>query len=108
MSWWPQKPDVTSHDCISRRQDALPPLFFPGKRRLSKGAGLETTKWARLSALRAGLKRPERHHLQMIVRNQCVGLTAAVCERLISVGLVRRQGDSYLLTDDGREVARRL
>ena len=56
----------------------------------------------------ATLKRPERHHLKLIIEGRLAGLTPEVCERLVSLGLVRRDGDSYIATDDGRELAKHM
>ena len=72
----------------------------------SEGASLSPTKRVRLSS--ASLKRSERHHLKLILEGRSVGLTPAVCERLVALGLVRRDGDSYVATEDGRELAKRM
>ena len=67
---------------------------------------MSPTKRVRLSS--ASLKRAERHHLRLILEGRSVGLTVAVCERLVALGLVRRDGDSYIATDDGRELAKHM
>ena len=71
------------------------------------GASLDSISRARIGALSSVLKRPERHHLKLIVEGRSVGLTKAVCERLVELGLVRRDGDLYVATEDGLAVAGR-
>ena len=73
---------------------------------LSNRCELGPTKPVRLSG--ASLKRRERHHLKLIIAGTLAGLTPLVCERLVALGLVRRDGDSFSATVDGRELAKRL
>ncbi len=75
-------------------------------RLLSNRCELGPTTPVRLNG--ASLKRRERHHLKLIIDGRFLGLTSAVCERLVALGLVRQDGDSYSATDDGRELAKRL
>jgi hypothetical protein len=53
------------------------------------------------------LTRSERHHLNLIIDGRLAGLAPVVCERLVVLGLVRQEGDSYIATDDGRKFAKR-
>ena len=54
------------------------------------------------------LKRREIHHLKLIIEGRLTGLTVTVCERLIELGLVRRDGNLYIATEVGRDVASKV
>ena len=62
---------------------------------------------ARHSSVYARMTRAERHHLTQIIEGRLAGLRDAVCERLRDLGLARRDGISFVATEEGRYVASR-
>jgi hypothetical protein len=60
---------------------------------------------ARLHSVYIGLTPAERWHLKVIFEARLGPLNATVCERLIDLGLVRRDGDTFAATEGGRYVA---
>ena len=60
---------------------------------------------ARLRNMYLGLTLAQRHHLQVIVKAESEQLSAPICEDLIELGLVRRNGNALTATEDGRFVA---
>ena len=66
---------------------------------------MDTTTLARLRDVFMGLTLAQRHNLKAVVEAKPQQLSTPVCESLIDLGLVRRDGDALIATEDGRYVA---
>ena len=66
---------------------------------------MDTGSTERRRSLYLLLTRSHRHHLKLIIEGRLTGLSAPVCERLVDLGLVRRDGKALVATEDGQYVA---
>ena len=66
---------------------------------------MDNATLARLRSVHQGLTLGQRHYLKVIVESSPEVLGRDLCETLVDLGLVRRDGESFIATEAGRYVA---